>query len=93
MKSLAHNFFLLALPCAAWAQSSQPAGYRSLHFDACKVIGQIRTFQGSSGQPTPMMTGLPNLVHQYKDLRTSLVRTHDMMGPADTVELIVLQQQ
>ena len=29
------------------------------------------------------MAGLPNLVKQYKELRTSLVRTHDMMGPTD----------
>jgi hypothetical protein len=83
MKSFLRGVFLLALPCAAWAQSPQPTGYRSLHVDAGKVIGQIRSFQGLNGQPTPVMAGLPNLVNQYKALHVNLVRTHDTMGPAD----------
>ena len=29
------------------------------------------------------MAGLPNLVEQYKAMHVNMVRTHDMMGPAD----------
>ncbi len=74
---------LLLAGSFAWAQPPAHAGYRALHVDAGKVIGQIHDFQGLNGQPTPVMAGLPNLVPQYKELRSSLVRTHDMMGPSD----------
>ena len=56
---------------------------QALQVDAGKVTGTIRDLQGLNGQAIPVLKGLPNLVRQYKDLRTSLVRTHDMMGPAD----------
>lgn len=56
---------------------------RPLHVDAGKVSGQIRSFQGLNGQPTPIMDGLPNLVDQYKDLHVDFVRTHDFMGPTE----------
>lgn len=65
------------------AQASAHTGYRAVHIDAGRVTGQFRDFQGLSGQPTSVLKGLPNLVRQYRELRTSLVRTHDMMGPAD----------
>lgn len=84
MKSLSSCTLLLSLLCTSgWGQSSAPVGYRSLQINAGKVVGQIHDFQGLNGQPTPVMAGLPNLVRQYKELRTSLVRTHDMMGPTD----------
>jgi len=84
MKSLSIALLLLLLPCSAsLAQNPAPADFRSLHVDAGKTIGEIRDLQGLNGQPTPVMAGLPNLVRQYKELRTSLVRTHDMMGPTD----------
>ena len=41
--------------------------------------GQGLTWLAAQRQP---IKGLPNLVRQYRELRTSLVRTHDMMGPA-----------
>src|SRR3974390_2813056 len=84
MKVLSRLFFLFLLTCTGgWAQGSLPSGYRSIRVDAGKVIGEIRDLQGLNGQPTPVLAGLPNLVRQYKELRTSLVRTHDMMGPTD----------
>lgn len=83
MKHLACLLLLSLASVAAWAQATAPAGYRAVHVDAGKVIGQIHDFQGLNGQPTPVLQGLPNLVRQYKELRTSLVRTHDMMGPTD----------
>ena len=60
-----------------------PAQLRTLHVDAGKVTGSIRSFQGVNGQPTPVMDGLPNLVKQYKDLGIDMVRTHDFMGPTE----------
>jgi hypothetical protein len=51
--------------------------------DAGKVIGEIRSFQGLNGPPSPVMAGLPTLVEQYKALRINQVRTHDSMGPTD----------
>jgi xylan 1,4-beta-xylosidase len=59
------------------------AQLRTLHVDASKVTGHIRSFQGVNGQPTPVMEGLPNLVNQYKDLHIDIVRTHDFMGPTE----------
>src|ERR1700677_3070834 len=73
----------LLLCVAAVAQNSSNQGFRSLHVDAGKVIGEIRSFQGLNGPPSPVMAGLPNLVEQYKKLRVNMVRTHDFMGPTD----------
>jgi hypothetical protein len=84
MKRLSGIFLLLFLSClSASAQSPTSNGFRSLHVDAGKVIGEIRSFQGLNGQPTPVMAGLPNLVRQYKELRVDQVRTHDFMGPTE----------
>ena len=82
MKIISAISFLLLSSSLILAQPA-PAGYRSLQVDAGKVTGEIHDFQGLNGQPTPVMAGLPNLVKQYKELRTSVVRTHDMMGPTD----------
>lgn len=70
-------FLLFFLTLTAAAQ------LRPLHVDASKATGEIRSFQGVNGQPTPVMEGLPNLVDQYKDLHISFVRTHDFMGPTE----------
>jgi hypothetical protein len=84
MNSLSRFSLILLLSCsAAFAQSHAQEGFRALHVDAGKAIGEIRDFQGLNGQPTPVMAGLPNLTRQYGELHTSLVRTHDMMGPTD----------
>ena len=84
MNSIFRLSIVFCLSCVSgWAQSSAAVGYRALQVDAGNVTGTIRDLQGLNGQPTPVLKGLPNLVRQYKDLRTSLVRTHDMMGPAD----------
>src|ERR1035441_6401386 len=84
MKSLSRLFLFLLLSClSAFAQTSANGGFRSLQVDAGKVIGEIRSFQGLNGQPTPVMEGLPDLVRQYKELRVDQVRTHDLMGPTE----------
>jgi len=84
MKNLSRYFLLPLLLCsAALAQSPGNAGFRSLQVDAGKVMGEIHSFQGLNGPPTPVMAGLPNLVEQYKDLRVNQVRTHDFMGPTE----------
>lgn len=75
--------FSLLLSTFALAQAPSSAKLRTLHIDAAKSIGQIRSFQGLNGTPTPIMAGLPDLVRQYKDLRINQVRTHDVMGPTD----------
>ena len=68
---------------AAFTQNATNTGFRSLHVDAGKVTGTIRSFQGLNGPPSPLMAGLPSLVQQYKDLRVNQVRTHDVMGPTE----------
>jgi xylan 1,4-beta-xylosidase len=84
MKSLLRFCFLQVLACSAvFAQSGSSDGYRSLQLDAGKVIGEIHSFQGLNGQPSPVMAGLPDLVQQYKTLRVDQVRTHDFMGPTE----------
>jgi xylan 1,4-beta-xylosidase len=75
--------FSLLLCAAAFAQDAPGRQFHVLHVDAGKVIGEIHSFQGVNGPPSPLMAGLPNLVQQYKDLRIDLVRTHDFMGPTD----------
>jgi xylan 1,4-beta-xylosidase len=84
MKNLVRYFILSVLVSfAAFAQSTPDEGFRTLQIDAGKVVGEIHSFQGLNGQPTPVMAGLPNLVQQYKDLRVNQVRTHDFMGPTE----------
>ena len=78
------NFLCPLLLCAAaFAQDAPHGGFRLLRVDAGKVIGEIRSFQGVNGPPSPLMAGLPSLVQQYKDLRINQVRTHDSMGPTE----------
>ncbi|MGA8199556.1 MAG: hypothetical protein WB814_05805, partial [Candidatus Sulfotelmatobacter sp.] len=84
MKRISHYLFcLLMLVVAGFVQDTTHAGYRFLKVDAGKVIGEIRSFQGLNGPPSPVMAGLPNLVEQYKELRINQVRTHDAMGPSE----------
>lgn len=84
MKSMISLSMLLCLAgVTGRAEDSVAVGYRAVQVDAGRVTGTIRDLQGLNGQPTPVLKGLPNLVRRYKELRTSLVRTHDMMGPAD----------
>ncbi len=84
MKILLRNFLcLLLFSAAAFTQDASHGGLRSVRVDAGKVIGEIRSFQGVNGPPSPLMAGLPNLVQQYRDLRINQVRTHDFMGPTE----------
>ena len=54
----------LLLCTVAFGQNTANSGLRLLRVDAGKVIGEIRSFQGLSGPPSPVMAGLPNLVRQ-----------------------------
>jgi xylan 1,4-beta-xylosidase len=91
MMKILTRFFLcsLLLGMVAFAHAFAPAasnstqGFRTLHLDAGKVIGEIKSFQGLNGPPSPIMAGLPNLVTQYRALRVDQVRTHDFMGPTE----------
>lgn len=83
MKHVLHFSLSILLISACFGQDATRAGYRTLHVDAGKVIGEIRSFQGLNGPPSPVMAALPTLVDQYKDLRINQVRTHDSMGPTD----------
>jgi xylan 1,4-beta-xylosidase len=74
---------MLMLCAGGFAQDAANSGFRSLHVDAGKVMGEIRSFQGLNGPPSPVMAGLPDLVQQYKNLRVAQVRTHDFMGPTE----------
>jgi xylan 1,4-beta-xylosidase len=91
MKSvLRDSLCVLILVVTGFAQDTTHAGFRSLSVDAGKVIGEIRSFQGLNGLPSPVMWGLPSLVQQYKDLRVDQVRTHDAMGPTEIDSQFVL---
>ncbi len=84
MKSIVRCSVFLLLACSsALSQTSAPSGFRALHVDAGKITGEIHSFQGMNGMPAPIMAGLPGLVRQFKELRVSMVRTHDVMGPTD----------
>jgi hypothetical protein len=83
---------MLKLSCAAlcvvalsWLTlSAADSGPRTVHVDASKVVGKIRSFQGVNNGPAPLVPGkLPSVTKQYKDLRIDLVRTHDFFGPGD----------
>lgn len=73
----------LLLPLGTFAQDAATTGFRTLHVDAGTSTGEIRSFQGLNGLPSPVMPGTPNLVQQYKELRVNQVRTHDAMGPTE----------
>lgn len=79
------NIVLLAfVGCSvAMPQENSADGFRTLQVDAGKVTGEIHSFQGLNGQPSPVMAGLPNLVEQYRALHIDQVRTHDFMGPTE----------
>jgi hypothetical protein len=81
---------LLLLGAPALPQDTSNSGFRSLNVDAGKVIGEIRSFQGMNGPPSPVMGGRPTLVKQYTDLRVNQVRTHDAMGPSEIDSKFVL---
>ena len=75
---------MFAVCIAVFAQEdSNVLHYRTLKVDASRGDGEIRSFQGLNGTPTPIMKGLPNLSLQYKDLHIDMVRTHDVMGPTE----------
>ena len=76
-----YGVVILMLSAPVFAQGT--VGFRSLQIDAGKVSGEIRSFQGLNGPPSPVMADLPNLVQQYKALRVNQVRTHDFMGPTE----------
>ena len=76
-------FIAFLISCSLSAQGSGSKGFRTIQVDAGKVVGEMRSFQGMNGPPTPVMAGLPNLVEQYRILRVDKVRTHDFMGPTD----------
>ena len=84
MKHLVASCFLSMTLCFSAAAPNLSNGrFRSLKVDAGKVVGEIHSFQGLNGPPTPVMAGLPDLVKQYKELRVDQVRTHDSMGPTE----------
>lgn len=72
-------FSAISLPATTGLGQS----FRNLTVDAGENTGRIRSFQGVNGPPLPVMTGLPNLVEQYRDLHIDQVRTHDFMGPTE----------
>lgn len=84
MKKLFGTFFCIFMLCSvAFSQDTANSVFRSLHVDAGNVMGEIRSFQGLNGPPSPIMAGLPNLVKQYRNLQVLQIRTHDVMGPTD----------
>jgi xylan 1,4-beta-xylosidase len=84
MTKLLGYFLCCALiAVASTAQSLTDSAFRTLHIDASAVTGEIRSFQGLNGPPSPVMAGLPDLAQQYRDLRVNQVRTHDFMGPTE----------
>ncbi len=84
MKKIPMYWLLSVLFCSTmFAQAPATQEFRSVAVDAGKVIGEIRSFQGLNGPPTPVMEGLPDLVERYSELRVSQVRTHDFMGPTE----------
>ena len=83
MKSSARRLLFLTLFCSVAFPQSPGDDFRSLQVDASKVIGEVHSFQGLNGPPTPVMAGLPDLVERYKELRVGQVRTHDFMGPTE----------
>jgi xylan 1,4-beta-xylosidase len=82
-RSLAACAWILLFAAAVFAQNPSSSGFRSLRVDAGNVIGEIRSFQGLNGPPSPIMAGLPNLVKQYRGLQVLQIRTHDVMGPTE----------
>jgi xylan 1,4-beta-xylosidase len=81
--ALRYTFCLLILAVRGFAQDTSHPGFRTLTIDAGKVVGEIRSFQGLNGLPSPVMAGLPSLIEQYRDLHVDQVRTHDAMGPTE----------
>ena len=83
MKHISLFALLAAIGCFA-LPAQQQEGFRSLKVDAGKITGEIHSFQGLNGPPSPVMAGLPELVDQYRDLRVDQVRTtQELMRPIE----------
>ena len=82
-RPLASWVWILLFCAVMFAQDAADSRFRSLHVDASKIAGEIRSFQGLNGPPSPIMAGLPTLVKQYRDLHVNQIRTHDVMGPTE----------
>lgn len=59
------------------------SGLRIISVDANASAGTIRSLQGVSGSPLPVLPGLPTLTDQFRSLGIDLVRLHDTYGPGD----------
>ena len=57
MKIFARRLLFLTLFCSVAFPQSPGDDFRSLQVDASKVIGEIHSFQGLNGPPTPVMPG------------------------------------
>jgi xylan 1,4-beta-xylosidase len=68
---------LLVLAAVAGAET------RNVSVDASHVTGKIRSFQGVNCGPSPLMSPLPDVGRQYRDLKIDMVRVHDFFGPGD----------
>jgi hypothetical protein len=71
MKISVGRLLFLTLFCSVAFPQSPGDDFRSLQVDASKVIGEIHSFQGLNGPPTPVMSGLPDLVERYKEPRVA----------------------
>lgn len=56
---------------------------RPMSVDVSATTGRIRSLQGVSGPPIPVLPGLPTLANQFESLGIDLVRTHDSYGPSE----------
>jgi hypothetical protein len=83
MKVFSHLLLRALFGIPVFAQNTSTDDLRSLQADAGKVVGEIHSFQGLNGPPTPVMAGLPDLIQLYHELRVNQVRTHDFMGPTE----------
>ncbi len=69
--------FAIALP------TNSQDSLRMISVDVDASAGAIRSLQGVSGAPIPVLPGLPMLTDQFRSLAVDLVRLHDTYGPGD----------
>jgi hypothetical protein len=75
------RFCVFVVACILSGLASMSAqGLRAISVDASAPTGKIRSLQGVSGLPIPVLPGLPTLTDQFRSLRVDFVRLHDTYG-------------
>ena len=83
MKLVSMTALIATAFCVMPGTLNAQGSLRPMSVDLSASAGEIRSLQGVSGPPIPVLPGLPTLTTQFESLGIDLVRTHDSYGPSE----------